>query len=359
MDEETVGIAEGQDVAENTAETTEVSSPEGDSYTSTDTGVDNAAAPPPSDYFSSFRGLPDFAGLDDRSIAGRLYQALEREKTASAALAQYQQIIPYAQDFLANKSQYEAWRRAQVEAQQKAANPPKPEEKPWWSPPEVREAYKQYLVKDESGREIISPEAPLDARHALYEYQQYKADFAKKFLENPEATLAPVIERVATQKAQAIVEQQFNDFSQKGYVANLEAENADWLLDANGNASPEGVAVQKYIEDAKQLGITSPEARWAYATSMVERDLLNRAYSQLSQPAQPAPAPAPRPAPAPVAKQPEQQQTQDQRNMEFLRKEASRTPSRSSSSTGESPSIPSRKSFEQLLREQAASDGLL
>jgi hypothetical protein len=324
------------------------------------------------DYLAPFRGLPDFRGMGDRDIAGRLYQALEREKAASAALAQYQQIIPYAQDYLANRQTYQQWRQEQLAAQQ--APPPKAEEKPWWNPPEVREGYKQYLVRDENGREIISPDAPPEARHALFEAQQYKADFAKKFLDNPEQTLAPVIERVATEKAQRIVEEQFGQIAQKGYVANLEDENKDWLFDPRtGDVSNEGRAVQKYVEEAKQIGIGSPEARWAYATSMVERDLLSRVYTMMQQgqqqpqayqppvaPPPPQPVPQPQPRPAPVAQQaPKPAPTKAEQNMDFLRREASRNPSRGSTATSDESKPQRPRSFEQMLLEQAHADGLI
>jgi len=365
MDDETVGVAETDEAAEiasepqDSASLTEESDGTADAA---DYGGEDAEQEAV-DYFSAFRGLPDFNGMQDRDIAGRLYQALQREKTASEALSRYQRIIPYAQDFLANKPEFLAWKKAQQAASAPAPQP-KAEEKSWWSPPQVREAYKQYLVKDEHGRDVISPDAPLDARHELYEYQQYKADFAKRFLENPEQALGPMIEKMAQQQAAQIVERQFSEISQKGYVANVEAENADWLFDENGNVSPEGVAAQTYIDEAKQLGIASPEARWAYSTAMVERDLLRRVSERMQQaPAMPpqqsvAPTPQQRPAPTQAAVSPAQAQTQ--KNMDFLRKEASRNPSRSSTSVGSSSSSqPQRRSFEQMLRDQAAADGLM
>ena len=42
--------------------------------------------------WTSFRSLPDFQGQDDRQIAGRLFASLEREKAATKALQQYQQL---------------------------------------------------------------------------------------------------------------------------------------------------------------------------------------------------------------------------------------------------------------------------
>ena len=89
---------------------------------------------------------------------------------------------PYAQEYLENKQAFDAWRQQQAQMQQPVQQAPQEPEQPrWWNPPEIRESYKQYLIKDENGREVIHPDAPLDAKHSLYEYQKYKADFAQKF----------------------------------------------------------------------------------------------------------------------------------------------------------------------------------
>lgn len=292
------------------------------------------AEPQAANYWDVFRSnVPQFQGLDDRAIAGHLWQAMQRERAAQQTLAEYQRILPVAREYQQVRPQFEEWRKSQQAAQQ----PPKPEQKPLWDPPKLREAYKQYLVKDESGRETIHPDAPLDAKHELYEYQQYKANFAKNLLEDPEKTLAPFIEKVASQKAQAIVEKQFGDVSLKGYVANLEHEHRDWLVDARtGQATAEGEAVQGYISQMRDSGITNPEVAWELATSLVERDMQRQVLQQLlgqgGAPAQAAMPPRQAPPQPPAARAPQQApaapapQTRDQQNMEFLRREASRNP---------------------------------
>jgi hypothetical protein len=340
-------------VEESSAPVQEASEPQ------TPAGVDNApaaVATPTSggagSVYDAFRSLPQFQGHDDRSIASRLYEALQREQSATEALQQYQSVIPYASEYLSNKPLFEEWLRVRSQPQaapQVAPQQQKAEENPWWNPPKIRDAYTQYLVRDENGREVIDPNAPLDAKHALSELLSYKADFAKKFLTDPQATLGPMVERVAQQEAAEIVQGQIERMQQEQFVSNLEKENADWLFDQNGNVSREGLAVQKYVEDAKALGISGAEARWQYAVSMVERDLLALSQQQLQR----APVPA-----APAAPAPSQQESLAQRNMEYLRQQASRTPSQSTSTTTDQRVPKPAMNFAQRLAQQLSADGL-
>lgn len=322
-------------------------------------------ASPEQSIWSAFKTLPDFQGVDDdREIATRLYQALEREKEASRALAQYQQYLPYTQEYLTNRPDYEKWlasRNNPQVAPQQAPAPHQPEQKSWWNPPEIKDAYKRYIVKDENGRDTIHPDAPLHAKEAITDYFSYRQNFAEKFLSNPEEALAPMVSRLAQQQAQEIVQRQFAEVQRHQYVATLEEKNRDWLYDQNGNVSPEGEAAKNYIEQAKAMGISSPEARWNYALQMVERDLLHQARSadasraqqqvfeqQLPQrvPVAPAPAPAPRQSPA-------------EANMEYLRRAASRTANRAGVTTNSPEAGRRGMSFEEHLRQTLEGDGLI
>lgn len=324
----------------------------------------------PMGYWDRFKTLPEFQGQDDRAIASRLYQAMEREKVASQALAQYQQVLPYAQEFLSNRREFEAWKKSHSQPQQAApvAEPAKPK---WWSPPEVREGYKRYLTKDEDGREVIDPHAPLDARHSLIEYQQYKADFARKFLENPEQTLGPMVQELAAKQAQEIFQQTMSERDNESFVSQVEEENQDWLFDKEtGNVTPEGLLVHKYIEQARDSGISGPQARWDYAVAMTERDMLAQQFDQqqqyqgqVQQSAQQFMAQqsqAPRPA-APQPPAPQQPQPDvAQQNMQYLRREASRNPSRSAGTANNDTRAPQpRMTFEQTLRKDASSRGFI
>jgi hypothetical protein len=296
--------------------------------------------------YEAFRHVPEFQGQDDLTIARNLYQAYQGFGEAQRHLQQYQQVMPVAQEYLRNKAEYDKWRASQAQA---AAPQPAPKPK-FWDPPQVKDTWKSYIVRDpSSGKEMIAPDAPMEAQMALREYQAYTADFARKFVTDPENTLKPFVEDLATQKAKELVEQHLNQFQAKNYVQSLEQQNADWLYDQAGQITPEGQAIQTYIEQAKQFGIQSPEARWQFATGMLQRDLLNLRYQQMqSQPMREQPPQAYAPPADPVAQQ----------NMQFLRERATRTPNRSAGTT--EPRAPRQKmSFEERLRSQLTEDGVL
>ena len=297
--------------------------------------------------YEAFRHLPEFQGQDDLAIAQNLYRSFNGYQEAQRALQQYQQVVPYANEYLRNEQAFRQWQQEQAKASQ-----PKPAERPkWWNPPQVDDSLKSYIVRDpQTGREIIDPNAPISAQEKLRAYQDYTANFARKFVTDPENTLKPFIEDVAMQKAQELVQQHLGQYQAQNYVRDLETQNADWLYDANGNVSREGQAIQAYIQQASEIGITSPEARWKYATGMLQRDLLNIRYQQM----QAAPAMAP---PMPAAPMPPADPVAEQ-NMQFLRERATRTPNRSAGTT--EPRAPrSRMSFEERLRSQLVTDGVL
>lgn len=298
--------------------------------------------------YSAFRHLPDFQGQDDLSIAQNLYRAYNGYGETQRQLQQYQQVVPYAQEYLRNQREFETWKKSQAEA----AKPKEPEAPKWWSPPQVKDTWKSYIVRDPAtGKEIISPDAPYEAQQSLREYQAYTADFARKLVTDPENTLKPFVEQVAIQKAQEMVQNHLNTYKTQNYVTDLERQNADWLYDQAGNPTREGQAISQYIQQAQQLGINTAESRWQYATGMLQRDLLNMRYQQMQQmQAQPAYAPPAPPAPPadPVAEQ----------NMQFLRERATRTANRSAGAT--EPRAPrSRMSFEDRLRSQLSNDGVI
>jgi len=312
-----------------------------------------AEATPAQDYggfnspYEAFKALPDFQGQDDLTIARNLYSAYAGKGEAQRQLQQYQQVVPYANEYLQNRNSYLKWQQEQL-----ASQAPKPAEKAkWWAPPEVDESYKGYIVRDpQSGKEVIDPNAPLHAQEALRKYQDYTSNFARKFVTDPENTLKPFIEEVAMQKAQELVQQQLGQYKQQNYVSTLEKQNADWLYDQSGQVSQEGQAIQAYIQQASEIGINNPEARWKYATSLLQRDLLNLRYQQSQQQGFNPPAPQ-----APV---PQQADPVAEQNMQFLRERATRTPNRSAGTT--EPRAPrQRMSFEDRLRGQLVNDGVL
>lgn len=333
------------------------SAPEPEVDSSPATAESSTPAAGTGEVWGAFRQLPQFQGADDRAIASRLYEALQREQSATHALQQYQSLIPVTSEYLSKKEQFEQWLASQQQQQQAAPTAPqqpKVEESPWWNPPKVRDAFKQYLVRDENGREVISPDAPLDARHALSEFQAYKANFAQKFLEDPQAALGPMIEKVAVERAESIVQDRLGRMQEEQFVSSLEQQNADWLYDQNGNASPEGLLAQKYIQDARSLGIQGAQARWEFATRMVERDLL-LANMQRSQQVQQLAAQAPQPMPQQAVNP---ANAAAQKNMEFLRQQAMRTASQRPAATTDARVPNKPMTFAEKLAVQLQEQGL-
>jgi len=309
------------------------------------------------DIWSHFRSMPEFEGQQDEAIANHLYAALQQQGEAARALQQYQTVMPIAQEYLQNRQQYEEWlaTRNQPQAPQAAPQPQQTEPKSWWTPPEIKESYKKYLTRDENGREVISPDAPLEAKAALQDYQEFRADFAQKFLDNPEQALGPMIEKFASERAESMIESRIERMRDEEYVQRLESENKDWLFDENGNASAEGVAVQKYIQDARAKGINGVQARWEYAEKMVERDLAVSALQMLQQQQQQQPQLPPQQQ----QQQPAPAESQAQRNMEFLRNQALRTANRRSASASTERAPEKSMTFEERLTAAAQNAGLL
>lgn len=341
---------------------TDIETPVADESVSTGGGGDvsapssaAAAAPSASDGggyttpYEAFRELPEFEGKDDLEIARALYRSHSGVAETQRRLEQYQSLIPATQDYLRNEREFRAWQQAQAAAAQ-----PKPAEAPkWWNPPQIKDTWRNFIVRDpQTGKEVIAPDAPYEAQQAIREYQTYTADFARRLVTDPENTLKPFIEQIAQQKAMELVSGQFSQYAATNYVSDLERQNADWLYDQSGQVTPEGAAIQRYIADAANLGISSPEGRWRYATSMLRSDLLNVRYSQMQQSFATQTPPSVdqqgRPAPSAVA----------DANMQFLKERATRTPNRSGGSTEPSASS-GRQSFNDRLLDQLKRDGVI
>ena len=335
------------------------------------TTTESVDAPPQQEQQSvwdAFKGLPEFEGQDDTTIARSLYESMEREKSATRNLQQYQQLIPYAQEYMEHKEAFDNWRNGQTQPQQAPApapQAPQQEERAPWLGPEVKPEHKRYLVKDENGRDAIAENAPLDARYSLENYLQHRADFAQNFLNNPEEALGPMIQQQAQQIAQQMIEEELGSRDEQSYISTLEEQNKDWLYEADGTTpTKEGLAIQQYIQSAIDMGITGAEQRWEYATSMVERDLMLRVsesekqaqqaqqFQQSLPPQQAAPVQQQAPA-APVA------QNSAEKDIEFLRREASRNPSRSAGQPKQGSSDGGGQSFEQRLKQQLQRDNLI
>jgi len=309
----------------------------------------------PVEVWSHFRQLPQFNGQDDNAIAGRLYQALQREESVARQLQQYQSVIPVASEYLANRPSYEQWKQSQQQPQQQPQAQAKPPEEPSpWTPPKLKDSYRQYLVKDENGRDSIAPEAPLDAKAALQEHMAFRANFATRLLDNPEETLQPIISKMARQQAQELFSSEIGRMQEQGFVDQTLEDNKDWLYanGTNGDASAEGLAVQKYIEDMKGYGIQGAEPRWEMAKKLLERDVLEAHARNLEENL--------RRLQGQIAttQQVQQQPTADAKNMDYLRQQAMRSVNRTSVSTTDSRVPQKPMTFADRFRKDLSDAGM-
>lgn len=311
----------------------------------------------PVEVWSHFRQLPQFNGQDDNAIAGRLYQALQREEAVARQLQQYRSVIPVASEYLANRPAYEQWKQSQQQAQggqQQPVPQAKTQEEPSpWTPPKLKDSYRQYLVKDENGRDVISPEAPLDAKAALQEHMAFRANFAQRLLDNPEETLQPIINKMARQQAQDLFTSEMGRMQEQTFVDRTLEENKDWLYEngVSGDASAEGLAVQKYIEDMKGYGIQGAETRWELSKKMLERDVLEAHARNLEQTLRALQGQLA------GARQVQQQPTADTRNMDYLRQQAMRSASRGSVSTTDTRTPKKPMTFADRFRQDLSEAG--
>lgn len=331
--------------------------------------MEDQQAAPQQDVWSAFKQVPAFAEMDDRAIAERLFTAFQQEEKATQALAQYQQIMPAAQEYLANRTEYQRWMQARNNPPQPVQQAPVPQQAPpapkkenWWNPPEISDRHARYIIKDENGRDTIDPNAPLDARESITDAWEYKQKFAEKFLANPEEALGPMVQEMAAKQAEQIVQGQLEEAGRNQYVATLEEQNKDWLYNEDGKWSVEGEIAHKAIERASAMGITDPEARWQYALQTVEADLLRRTMATQEQNQQAnafTQALPEQAAPAEVEVPAEPEPNQSEAALDYLRRAASRTPSRSGHNTNSAQAQKQGMSFEQQLKDTAEQMGLI
>ena len=159
-----------------------------------------------------------------------------------------------------------------------------------------------------------------------------------------------MVQEIAQRQAAEIVQRQFQAVAEERFVEDVESEHAEWLFHDGDRSRPTeaGIAARKFVDDAAAMGISDPKARWQYAQMAVEHMLQSKLLQQMQQPRQAAPA-------APAMPQPAMPEAPDaasaaQQDMNYLRRAASRNPSRSAP-TGESrPAAP--LTFESLLAQQ-------
>lgn len=263
---------------------------------------------------SWLQGLRDSGidlGSDEKAAMQQLTQTLR----------QYQQLAPYIQSYQQHAGAFGRYLQDQQKTQQhpaaQQAQPPSWKQQ-YWNPPEFNQSWLQLLRKDEQGNLQVVPGAPPDILPKYQAYQQYRQEFADKFMSDPISTFEPIIKQLVTEQAQQLVEQRMSQQRDQQSSQQFVQENTTWLYerDANGNVqqqqifnpmtgqctmapqlSPWGQRFSQYVQqeasEQQRRGFMDVGRQQQVAMAMIQRDY---AFAQLQGQRAPAPAATP-PAP--------------------------------------------------------------
>lgn len=169
---------------------------------------------------------------------------------------------------------------------------PKPADKPdplaRYKAPEFNPAWLSMVEKDEQGNLRVRPGSGADPAiiPKLHAYQNHQAEVAQQLTRDPVGFLKDMVENIAAEKAQALVQEQFQRHQSEQYVNSFLRDNSSWLLQqdsqgrivqnpATGQAmlTPAGTRFLHYMQEAERYGITNPAAQEAYATNGLKAEL--------------------------------------------------------------------------------------
>src|ERR1019366_7958096 len=154
------------------------------------------------------------------------------------------------------------------------------------NPPEFNPQWNSLVRNDEKGVPTLIPGAPAEILPKFLAYQQYRQQFAEKFLSNPEKTLMPLINAPADERAREMVRREIDARQEQHYIQSFVQDNSAWLHQKDGQGqvmrnqqgqpvlSPAGARFQQYVTQAESNGIANVRAQEEYARTYLQRDIL-------------------------------------------------------------------------------------
>jgi hypothetical protein len=259
--------------------------------------ANNAAVNAALNQLPAGQASPESAALNSsaRAMAAQMGFAqanqFQDDKTFMEAILGQAQAASAAQAQLQNVQNYQAaLQQAQAMAQQQRQAAAAPAAKPLnaiWNPPEFNPQWNSLVRNDEKGVPTLIPGAPADILPKFLAYQQYRQNFAEKFLSNPEETLMPLINATADERAREMVRKEIDARQEQHYIQSFVQDNSGWLhqKDAQGQVvrnqqngqpvlSPAGQRFQQYVTQAANNGITGVRGQEEYARTYLQRDIL-------------------------------------------------------------------------------------
>lgn len=152
--------------------------------------------------------------------------------------------------------------------------------------PEFNPAWLSMVEKDVDGNLKLRPGADPAILPKLHAYQNHRDEVAQQLTRDPVAYLKDMIEHVAAEKAQAIVQEQFQKHQGDQYVNTFFRDNSKWLLQADSQGhivtnpatgqamlTPAGGRFLHYMQEAEQFGIANPTAQERYAMNGLRAEI--------------------------------------------------------------------------------------
>lgn len=224
---------------------------------------------------------------DDQSALDHLWEGYRNGQSA-------QQLASYGQVYLQHADKFNAYMRQQQEEEARKQAADAENRKRWFNLPEYNPDWLSQVSRDPVTQEWkVNPGSPPDVLQKLTAYGHARKNLEDKFWQDPMATLGPMVEHIATEKAKAIAEQNMSGYKDQVFAKTFIEGNSDWLhaKDATGQKyidqrtgkyalSQTGIAFGNYVLQAENAGMRNVEDQQQYALGMVQRDYF---VSQLRQ----------------------------------------------------------------------------
>ena len=226
------------------------------------------------------QGLP-IQGEDDAAAIQGLAQQFR----------QFQQMLPYAQQYMQiapQLSDFQKWQKEQQEAARARTPDPDPWEELGWKPPEFNREWLNQVHQDQATGEWRGP-PHLVAK--VQEYQLYRQQQLAKFGDNPYQFMAPAIEKLAEKKFQAMLDTRFKQVDDQNWAKQY-LQNTSWLYEYDPQGNPvqqmnpitgqadrvlsgPGKRFLSYCEEAGRKGIADVHLQQEYAEAKTKNEYWN------------------------------------------------------------------------------------
>ena len=196
---------------------------------STPTASTGASAPATPSWLDGFRSQGIDLGSDEAAARTRIADAIQRQ-------AQLEPMMPYVQSYMANAQRFSQWMQQQGQERQQP-HPGQPQQQAaWWSeywnPPEYSQSWERLVQRDpQTGAVVPAPGAPPDVVPKFLAYQQYRAEQAERFLQNPFKFMEDGIRKLIRDESSLIVNNQLGQHSDAQTSQRYVEQNAAWLYD--------------------------------------------------------------------------------------------------------------------------------